>query len=77
MPYSERKAKYAQVGRIIRAPGVDAAVIAKYELAKSDAERFEFMRCVIVDPTLASIEISDEFRNEVYNKNADLYVTAA
>ena len=38
--------------------------------------RFDFMRSVLADPTLASLEISEEFRNKIYNKNADLYVTA-
>ena len=39
MSYTERKRRYAQVGRIVRARGVDAAVVAKYEYLKSDGER--------------------------------------
>ena len=95
MAYSERKRRYAWVGRVVRAPGVAPEVVAKYEYAKSDQERslsaivvfsafvctciqlrFDFMRSVIADPTLASIEISEEFRNTVFQKSADLYVTA-
>ena len=39
MPYAERKKKYAQVGRIMRSPGIDPAVVAKYDLMRSDQER--------------------------------------
>ena len=39
MPAPERKRRYAAVGRLLQQPGVDAAVLAKYQMAKSDAER--------------------------------------
>ena len=39
MPYAERKSKYAQVGRLWRAPGVDSGLLNKYEMMLTDGER--------------------------------------
>ncbi|CAE7358697.1 unnamed protein product, partial [Symbiodinium sp. CCMP2456] len=73
LPYAVRKTYYARAGRIVKAPGVDAAVVSKYDLMKGDQERFDFMKQVLLDPTLGSVKVEEHYRSQQRNSKKDKY----
>ena len=76
MPYQERKKCYAHVGRVMRRADTDPALVAKYEMLRSDVDRFNFMKAVMLDPSLASNQIEEQYKVLALDKHKDLYVTA-
>ena len=59
----------------MKASDVDPALLMKYQMMTSDCDRWAFMREVLLDPTLASIEIEDCYRSIVTDRHRDRYVT--
>ena len=75
MAYSERKMHYAAVGRLIRRSDTDPALVAKYDLLRSDADRFQFMREILLAPTLADVVVEDHYKSFTRDRHTDRYVT--
>ena len=45
MPYAIRKRYYAKANRMVRARDVDPAIVRKYDMLKSDSERWPGFEC--------------------------------
>ncbi|CAE7493734.1 unnamed protein product, partial [Symbiodinium sp. CCMP2456] len=75
MPYVVRKRYYSKANRLVRARDVDPAIVRKYDMLRTDADRFSFMKELLLAPSMAQIKIEDHYRSVVRDSHKDKYRT--